>query len=83
MNCAIIAPINSDLSVTHFVGEGQCPSRNTPELQSVCGRGSDGSAVGGGNSDQSEWQRSADDEAAVSARNMPGTATGSLPLPYE
>ena len=27
-------------------------------------------------SDLSEWQRSADDEAAPSARKMPGTATG-------
>ena len=38
--------------------------------------GSDGSAAGGGYSDQSEWQRSADDAAAPSARKMPGTATG-------
>ena len=27
-------------------------------------------------SDLSEWPRSADDVAALSARNMPGTATG-------
>ena len=38
--------------------------------------GSDGSAAGGGYSDLSEWQRSAADAAAVSARKMPGTATG-------
>ena len=38
--------------------------------------GSDGSAASGGSSDQSEWQRSADDAAAPSARKMPGTATG-------
>ena len=40
--------------------------------------GSDGSAAGGGGSDLSEWQRSAADAAAVSARKMPGTATGFL-----
>ena len=38
--------------------------------------GSDGSAASGGCSDLSEWQRSADDAAAPSARKMPGTATG-------
>ena len=38
-------------------------------------RGSDRSAACGGRSDLSEWQRSADD-AAGTARNMPGTATG-------
>ena len=30
----------------------------------------------GGRREGSEWQRSADDEAAQSARKMPGTATG-------
>ena len=38
--------------------------------------GSDGSAAGGRRRDQSEWQRSAADEAALAARKMPGTATG-------
>ena len=38
--------------------------------------GSDGSVAGGEESDLSEWQRSAADAAAVSARKMPGTATG-------
>ena len=37
--------------------------------------GSDGSAAGGGRSDLSEWQRSADDEGASSPRKLPGTAT--------
>ena len=41
--------------------------------------GSDGSAAGGGRSDLSEWQRSADEEAALSATKMPGTATGGTP----
>ena len=39
-------------------------------------KGSDGSAACGGGSDLSEWQRSADDDAAPSARKLPGTATG-------
>jgi len=38
--------------------------------------GSDPTAAGGGRREGSEWQRSADDEAAPSARKMPGTATG-------
>jgi len=38
--------------------------------------GSDGSAACGGASDLSEWQRSADEDAAPSATKMPGTATG-------
>ena len=37
--------------------------------------GSEGSAACGGASDLSEWLQSADDEAALSARKMPGTAT--------
>ncbi len=44
-------------------------------LTSVFGMGSDGSGAGGGYSDLSEWQRSADDEAAPAAKNMPGSAT--------
>ena len=39
-------------------------------------RGSEGSAACGRCSDLSEWQRSAYDAAALSARKMPGTATG-------
>jgi len=42
--------------------------------------GSDGSAAGGGRSDQSEWQRSVGNVAALSARRTPGTATGYPPL---
>ena len=38
--------------------------------------GSDGSAACGGSSDLSEWPRSADEDAALSATKMPGTATG-------
>ena len=38
--------------------------------------GSEPTAAGGGRKEASEWQRSADDEAALSARKMPGTATG-------
>jgi len=38
--------------------------------------GSEATAAGGGRKEASEWQRSADDEAALSARKMPGTATG-------
>ena len=41
--------------------------------------GSDGSAACGGYSDLSEWQRSANEEAAPSATKMPGTATGQSP----
>jgi len=40
--------------------------------------GSEASAAGGGNSEPSEWQRSADEEAFSKATKMPGTATGEL-----
>jgi len=38
--------------------------------------GSEPTAAGGGRKEASEWPRSADDEAVLTARNMPGTATG-------
>jgi len=38
--------------------------------------GSDGSAAGGGRSDLSEWQRSADAKELRRRRQMLGTATG-------
>ena len=38
--------------------------------------GSEATAAGGGRKELSEWQRSADEDAAPSATNMPGTATG-------
>ena len=38
--------------------------------------GSDPTAAGGGNREESEWQRSADEEGALSPTKMPGTATG-------
>ena len=38
--------------------------------------GSDGSAAGGRRSDLSEWQRSTDEDVALSTTNMSGTATG-------
>ena len=37
--------------------------------------GSDPTAAGGGEREGSEWQRSADDAAALAARKLPGTAT--------
>ena len=37
---------------------------------------SDASAAGGGESEQSAWQRSADEEGALPPTKMPGTATG-------
>ena len=49
---------------------------DTIKYAGVVKLGSDGSAAGGGESDLSEWPRSADEEAAVSATKMPGTATG-------
>ena len=42
--------------------------------------GSDATAASGGLRELSEWQRSADDAAALSARKMPGTATGNRVL---
>ena len=42
------------------------------------GVGSEGSAASGGESDLSEWPRSADEEAALAATKMPGTATGGI-----
>ena len=42
--------------------------------------GSEGSAAGGGRSDLSEWQRSADEEGAKTPTKLSGTATG-LPAP--
>ena len=47
-----------------------------PRKRSYRPWGSDGSAACGGKSDLSEWLRSADVEAAPSARKLPGTATG-------
>jgi len=44
--------------------------------RSRLGEGSDGSAAGGGVSDLSEWQRSADGKAHQHRSQMPGTATG-------
>ena len=41
-------------------------------------KGSEATAACGGNRELSEWQRSEDDEAAPSARKLPGTATGAL-----
>ena len=41
--------------------------------------GSEGSAAGGGRSDPSEWQRSADAKERRRRRQMPGTATGTNP----
>ncbi len=38
--------------------------------------GSEATAAGGGYREPSEWQWSADDEAAQSARKMPDTTTG-------
>ena len=38
--------------------------------------GSEPTAAGGRGREANEWPRSADDAAAPSARNMPGTATG-------
>ena len=38
--------------------------------------GSDASAAGGGRSELSEWQRSADEAGAPPPTKMPGTATG-------
>ena len=61
------------------------PARHTVEIMQnafACtqyplpGRGSDGSAAGGGWSDLSEWQRSVSEEGASSPTRAPGTATG-------
>ena len=41
-------------------------------------RGSEASAAGGGCSELSEWQRSAEEEAFLKATKMPGTATGEV-----
>ena len=40
--------------------------------------GSERSAAGGGRSDSSEWQRSIDDVADLSARKISATATGDV-----
>jgi len=40
--------------------------------------GSDATVAGGGEREQSEWQRSVCNAAAPSARRTPGTATGKL-----
>ena len=42
--------------------------------------GSEGSAAGGGESDLSEWLRSADEEAALSETRMPGIVTVLEPI---
>ena len=45
-------------------------------MRYLSSRGSDRSAAGGGRSDLSEWQRSADAKEHRRRRQMPGTATG-------
>ena len=54
----------------------RCVMYNTLRYPGVAQLGSEVTAAGGGIREPSEWQRSADDEAAQSARKMPGTATG-------
>ena len=56
-----------------------CVMYNTLRYLGVAQLGSEVTAAGGGKSELSEWQRSADDDAAPSTRKMPGTATGSAP----
>ena len=54
----------------------KCDGENVAYEHYVAGVGSDGSAAGGGESDLSEWQRSANEEGALPPTKRPGTATG-------
>ena len=54
----------------------RAPQQGYMSLTSVFGMGNEPTAASGGRKEASEWQWSADEEAAPSATNMPGTTTG-------